>query len=70
PAETKDYDRILCNYKPVVLGYIGISDHTVDFSLWRKHRPPIIEWHYGLPDSTGLDAGPFMRTPEMLREVL
>ena len=48
----------------------AISDHTTDFALWHKYQPEIIEWHFGLPDSTGLDAGPFMRTPEMLREVL
>lgn len=48
----------------------GISDHTNDFSLFRKFEPEIIEWHYGLEDSTGLDAGPFMKTPEKLKEVL
>lgn len=48
----------------------GISDHTTDFSLYKKFEPELVEWHYGLSDSTGLDAGPFMRTPEMLKEVL
>jgi sialic acid synthase SpsE len=48
----------------------GISDHTTDFSLFRKFEPEIIEWHYKLSDSTGLDAGPFARTPAQLSEVL
>lgn len=48
----------------------GISDHTSHFSLFKNFEPEIIEWHYGLQDSTGLDAGAFMRTPEMLAEVL
>lgn len=48
----------------------GISDHTTNFGLWYRYQPEIIEWHSGLPDSTGLDAGPFMRTPAMLAEVL
>jgi len=48
----------------------GISDHTTNFGLWYKYQPKIIEWHYGLSDSTGLDAGPFMKTPEMLREII
>ena len=48
----------------------GISDHTTNFGLWYRYQPEIIEMHYGLSDSTGLDAGPFMRTPAMLSEVL
>jgi sialic acid synthase SpsE len=48
----------------------GISDHTIDFNLWNQFRPEIVEWHYKLSDSTGLDAGPFARTPEALVEVL
>jgi hypothetical protein len=38
--------------------------------LFRKFEPEIIEMHYKLPDSTGLDAGPFARTPEQLAEIL
>jgi len=49
---------------------LGISDHTTNFGLWHRYQPQIIEWHYKLSDSTGLDAGPFARTPEQLREVL
>lgn len=48
----------------------GISDHTVNFNLFKKYIPDIVEWHYKLSDSTGLDAGPFARTPEELQEVL
>jgi sialic acid synthase SpsE len=48
----------------------GISDHTTDFTLWHKYHPSIIEWHFKLEDSTGLDAGSFARTPEMLEEIL
>lgn len=48
----------------------GISDHTHNWDLYRKYKPHIYECHYILDDSTGLDAGPFARTPEMLAEVL
>ncbi|MFA6056288.1 MAG: N-acetylneuraminate synthase family protein [Thermodesulfovibrionales bacterium] len=78
PATLQEYeDKFL--YKQLFLpenkwetGFLNnaVSDHTTDFELWHKYQPEIIEMHYGLPDSTGFDAGPFMRTPEMLREVL
>lgn len=48
----------------------NISDHTVGFELFKIHKPSIIEWHYGLSDSTGLDAGKFMKTPEQLIEIM
>lgn len=48
----------------------AISDHTDGFQLYRKHKPAIVEWHYKLPDSTGLDAGIFAHTPAQLREIL
>ena len=63
------YDDYIAAFSPGQL-HEGISDHTTCFSLFGKFEPQLIEWHYGLQDSTGLDAGPFMRTPEMLREVL
>ena len=47
----------------------GISDHTVDFSMYLKYRPQIYECHFKLPDSTGLDAGEFARTPEQISEI-
>jgi len=50
--------------------YRAISDHTTNFDLWHKYSPKIIEWHYKLADSTGLDAGEFARTPEQLKAIL
>jgi hypothetical protein len=47
----------------------GISDHTCDWKLYRKCRPDNYEVHFKLPDSTGLDAGEFARTPDMLKEI-
>jgi sialic acid synthase SpsE len=66
PAKYDDYITI---FSPSQL-HGGISDHTTCFSLFRKFEPAVIEWHYGLSDSTGLDAGPFMKTPKQLSEVL
>jgi len=51
-------------------GDVGISDHTTNFGLWYRYKPAIIEMHYKLEDSTGLDAGDFARTPRTLKEVL
>ena len=55
-------------------GYLArkcpISDHTTDFTLWHKYQPQIIEWHFKLESSTGLDSGPFARTPSQLAEIL
>jgi sialic acid synthase SpsE len=48
----------------------AISDHTINFKLFDMYKPNKIEWHYKLNNSTGLDAGPFARTPDQLREVL
>jgi sialic acid synthase SpsE len=48
----------------------GISDHTTDFKLYQYYMPEHIEWHYKLEDSTGLDAGPFARTPKQLGGIL
>ena len=48
----------------------GISDHTTDWYLYHKYQPAIYECHFCLPDSEGLDAGPFARRPEQLREIL
>lgn len=61
PADISEYGNA---------SYCNLSDHTTDFQLWVKYQPNIIEWHYKLKDSTGLDAGPFARTPEQLKEVL
>jgi sialic acid synthase SpsE len=78
-----NYDGILCcisKYPATMLDYInnyynsnmlsrGISDHTCDWKLYRKCRPDNYEVHFKLPDSTGLDAGEFARTPDMLKEI-
>lgn len=48
----------------------GISDHTTDWTLFRKYQPEIYECHFKLKKSTGLDAGPFARTPEQVAEIL
>lgn len=66
PAEMGDYEK----NKQIFNLHNAVSDHTTNFDLWYRYRPAIIEWHLKLPDSTGLDAGPFARTPEQLREVL
>ncbi len=66
PAKYDDYVNTF-SYNQL---HRGISDHTTDFSLFRKFEPEITEWHYKLDDSTGLDAGPFARTPGQLAEVL
>jgi sialic acid synthase SpsE len=64
PADIKDYLEL-----PLKNG-CNISDHTIDFTLFKKFNPKIIEWHYKLDYSTGLDAGEFARTPEQLKEIL
>ncbi len=48
----------------------AVSDHTASLDLFKKYQPAIWEKHYRLPDSTGLDAGPFAIMPEELREIL
>lgn len=66
PASKEAYRNALefCKKNP------NISDHTEDWDIYNEHQPKIYECHYKLPDSTGLDAGSFARTPEMLREIL
>jgi sialic acid synthase SpsE len=70
-ACVSDYPAQFEDYKNQGLRQRGyISDHTANFDLWYEFKPDIVEWHYGLEDSTGLDTGPFMRTPAMLKEIL
>jgi sialic acid synthase SpsE len=64
PANEKDYLKM--KLKPGCV----ISDHTTTFNLFKKLVPSVVEWHYKLEDSTGLDAGVIARTPEQLKEVL
>ena len=70
PAYMEDYEKIEEFGLYVRHDKYGISDHTTNFGLWYRYQPETIEWHFGLSDSTGLDSGPFMRTPTMLKEVL
>ena len=66
PAEVKSYVNSFSRYHLTV----GISDHTIGFDLWREYKPVFWECHYRLEDSTGLDAGPFAKTPKELRQIL
>jgi hypothetical protein len=60
PADISDYPK----------GAENVSDHTIGLDLWYRNKPLIWEKHYKLPDSTGLDAGPFATTPQELKEIL
>ena len=64
PAKKHDYEKLDIKQGD------AISDHTEDFSLFNKYKPEVVEWHYKLDFSTGLDAGSFSRTPEQLKEIL
>jgi sialic acid synthase SpsE len=66
PATIADYERTFS----CILLVRAISDHTTNWDLFNKYQPQIIEVHYKLDDSTGLDAGSFARTPSQLAEVL
>ena len=66
PATLESYEKqfIDINLKT------GVSDHTTDWTLYRKYEPEIYECHFCLEDSTGPDAGLFVRRPNQLREIL
>jgi len=49
---------------------VGISDHTDNFELFHKYKPTRYEKHFKLPDSKGLDNGPWAMTPEQLEGIL
>jgi hypothetical protein len=66
PATIEDYEN---TFNPDELSR-GISDHTTDFKLYKKYCPDIYEVHYKLYNNTGLDSGPFARTPYQLEEIL
>lgn len=66
PARIEEYEELFTNTALTA----GVSDHTVDWELYKKYQPWNYECHYMLDDSTGLDAGPFARTPKQLSEVL
>jgi hypothetical protein len=66
PADIKSYGD---NFTSPHLR-MNISDHTTNWELFNKYKPKRYECHYKLPDSTGLDAGEFARTPTELAEIL
>lgn len=66
PAQSSEY---ITSFSGEHLSH-GISDHTDSFALYQTFSPITYECHYKLDDSTGLDAGPFAKTPEQLREIL
>jgi len=74
PASMEEYEKTFPEYfsTDVYNDSIvdNVSDHTANFDLWYRYQPEIIEWHYKLSDSTGLDAGMFARMPEQLAEIL
>lgn len=66
PASLDDYKNAFDN----IQHFRFISDHTENWDLYNLTSPYCYECHYKLPDSTGLDAGSFARTPEQLKEIL
>lgn len=67
PASVKDYESIALNFKHNPY----LSDHTPDLELYKLLQPEIIEMHYALPNSTGLDADSGVcKTHHILKEIL
>lgn len=64
PAVMSDYDKFQLKQG------CCISDHCIGPGLFHKYNPFIIEWHYKLENSSGLDAGDFAKTPEELSKLL
>jgi sialic acid synthase SpsE len=65
PAKLSEYEYMFGDFLKK-----SASDHTDNLKLWHKYQPDIYEVHYKLPDSTGLDAGKFARTPRDLKAIL
>lgn len=66
PTTIEDYEKYFGEFSLVD----AISDHTTNWDLFNKYNPHILEIHYKLQNSTGLDSGLFARTPEQLKEIL
>lgn len=66
PADIKAYEKTF----PKEQLKRGISDHTSGLVLYKKYKPELYECHFCLDDSTGLDAGPFAKRPNELKEIL
>jgi sialic acid synthase SpsE len=62
PAKARDYRKTFSDNGL----RDGISDHTTTWALLKYYAPRVYECHYRLENSTGLDAGPFARTPKQL----
>ena len=70
PATLEKYEKAFDLEYYMKCGY-GISDHTIDFELFNKYNPNILEIHYTLEhDENNLDGGLFARTPSTLKEIL
>lgn len=74
PSMLEDYEK---QYKDKENSYFlenlwkYVSDHTINFDLWYRYQPDIVEWHFVLKhDKNNLDGGLFARTPRQLSEVL
>ena len=71
PAQESDYAwfRFAQIYALEEYAKMGISDHTEGW-LQLKEQCFILayEFHFRLPESTGLDAGPWAKTPEQIKE--
>jgi sialic acid synthase SpsE len=65
PATLQQYED---RFTPDFLSF-GISDHTDDWVLFVEYTPRVYECHFKLPDSTGLDAGVFARTPADIKDI-
>lgn len=47
-----------------------LSDHTIGLELIKHYKPKVYECHFALEDSTGLDAGPWAKRVNELKEIL
>lgn len=65
-----EYPAPINKYLETFDNFLYISDHTINFDLYKNKKPLIVEWHYKLENTTGLDSGPFARTPEQLKVIL
>lgn len=65
-----EYPANIHQYKALNIHHCdNISDHTTNFDLYNEYSPKIVEWHYKLPESTGLDAGEFAKTWKDLEQL-
>jgi hypothetical protein len=48
----------------------GLSDHTIDFSLYRKYNPQIYECHVGFEKKDALGPSEFIKTFDEVEAIL